>query len=180
MKQIKYTDARAVINDGDVVLFQGNSVISKLVRLFTRSRYSHSGVVVWWGDRLMVLESTEPEVRVVPLSKRVVQYPSVHLFTASDGLSLMLDRKALVVAAQSQLGKKYSVWGMVRLIRRFFEKIRGVSDPWNPPEKFVCSQFVSFVYRAAGVDLVPGLADKDTTPEDISKSICLRLVGRLV
>lgn len=175
MSKLEYKKTREEIEDGDVLLFQGTGVFSRLIRWVTRSRYSHSGIALWWNDRLMVLESTEPEVRVMPLSILVGHYPLVDLYRPSG----KVNHVALFEAATEALGKKYAVWTVVRYARRILFRIRGGGDPRKPPDKFVCSQLVSFAYREAGIDLDRGNPDEFTTPEALSKSPSLTFVGTL-
>ena len=57
---MKYIDIRDKLKTGDIVLFSGDGPISMLIRLITRSRWSHVGMVVKVPDFDMVLlwEST--------------------------------------------------------------------------------------------------------------------------
>lgn len=175
MADLAYAQARDAINDGDVLLFQGTGRFSRLIRWATRSRYSHSGLAIWWNDRLMVLESTTPEVRVMPLSILIGHYPRVDLYQAANLLSF--SRVQLFEAATEALGKRYAVWTIVRFARRILFKIRGGGDPRKPPDKFVCSQLVSFAYREAGLDLDKDNPDEFTSPEGLAKA--LTYVGTL-
>ena len=47
---------------------------------------------------------------------------------------------------------------------------RGRANPLARPDSFYCSALVQHLFRAAGVDLVPGLEVKHTTPEDLARS----------
>ena len=57
---MKYIDIRDELKTGDIVLFSGTGPISMLIRLTTRSRWSHIGMIVKVPDFDMVLlwEST--------------------------------------------------------------------------------------------------------------------------
>lgn len=175
MSRLEYKQTRDEIEDGDVLLFQGTGLFSRLIRWATRSRYSHSGIALWWNDRLMVLESTDPEVRVMPLSILVGHYPRVDLYRPN----LDVNHVAVFEASTEALGKRYAVWTIVRYVRRILFRIRGGGDPRKPPDKFVCSQLVSFAYREAGIDLDSANPDEFTTPEALSKSPFLTFVGTL-
>ena len=175
LANLPYAQKRDSIEDGDVLLFQGSGLFSRLIRWVTRSRYSHSGLAIWWNDRLMVLESTEPEVRIMPLSILIGHYPRVDLYKPTK----LLNRMQVFEAATEALGKKYAVWTVIRYARRILFKIRGGGDPRTPPDKFVCSQLVSFAYRDGGLDLNPSDTDEFTTPEDLAVSKGLVFVGTL-
>lgn len=72
-----YTEARELIKTGDILGWTHAGGWFKsfynfkinLVRLFTRSKYSHVGVAVVLAGRVFILESVTGGVRLVPLSK---------------------------------------------------------------------------------------------------------------
>ena len=71
-----YLDLRDQIKDGDVLAYQyvngwfktWYSFKVNLVRLVTRSEYSHVGMAVLVEGRVMLLDSVTPVVRLIPLS----------------------------------------------------------------------------------------------------------------
>jgi hypothetical protein len=84
----KYSDIRDQLDCGDIVLFSGNSFVSRLIRRFTNSEWSHVGITmrIYDYDMLMLFESTtlsnvksmdgtyKKGVQVVPLSERIEAY----------------------------------------------------------------------------------------------------------
>jgi hypothetical protein len=54
---MRYSSVRGTIRSGDAILWSGTGLAARIVRRLTRSRWSHVGVAVWWGPRLMVLDS---------------------------------------------------------------------------------------------------------------------------
>jgi hypothetical protein len=116
-------------------------------------------------------------VVVVPLSRKVTEYDGKLELWRCDNEAL--NRIAVIEAAKEELGKCYSYWGLIRVLRRFLGWIQNSSDPWKPPDKFVCSQYVSYSYRKGGIDLCKE-SDEFTTPGDIAKSSQLRFLGTLV
>jgi hypothetical protein len=71
----KYSEIRSQIKSGDLLAFRHEGWKSwhdfkvQLVRMFTRSEYSHVAVAWVVGERVMVVEAVEPCVRIFPLSK---------------------------------------------------------------------------------------------------------------
>ena len=49
-------------------------------------------------------------------------------------------------------------------------ELRGGENVLARQRSLFCSAFVQRLFREAGVDLTPGVNDKNTTPEDISKT----------
>jgi len=174
-----YLDIRNDIQDGDILLFRGKSWISRLICWITRSPYSHSAILGWWNGRLMVLEAVATGIVASRMSLVVNKYSGkVELWTTDENLS----RFEVIHAAQLLLGKRYSKY---KLVRNFMRLLLGRGrdepiDPEAPPEDFVCSEFVSRVWRAGGIDLSKDSPDMYTKPSDIAKSPSVRKVGDLV
>lgn len=72
---MKYLEARPFIRSGDLLAFSGGSwrtwagIKVNLVRMFTRSTYSHVGLAWVVGGRVFVLEAVKPRLRIYPLSQ---------------------------------------------------------------------------------------------------------------
>jgi hypothetical protein len=71
----KYFDYRNNIKSGDLLVWSHRGWKSlydikiQMIRLFTRSEYSHVGTAWVVGDRVFVIEAVEPRARIYPLSK---------------------------------------------------------------------------------------------------------------
>lgn len=176
---VHYAGIRREIRDGDILLFRGKSWISRVICRVTGSPYSHAAIVAWWDDRLMVLEAVGKGVVVSRMSLVVNQYSGkVELWTTDESLA----RAEVIRTAQRLLGKRYSPSKLIRNLGRlvFGRPRHDETDPEAPPADFVCSEFVSRVWRAGGVDLVRDSPDMYTKPSDIAKSPYLRKVGGVV
>jgi hypothetical protein len=176
---VHYAGIRGGIRDGDILLFRGKSWLSRMICRVTRSPYSHAAIVTWWNDRLMVLEAVGKGVVVSRMSIVVNQYSGkIDLWTTDMGLA----RAEVIRAAQRLLGKRYSPYKLIRNLARLVlgRPRHDEADPEAPPEDFVCSEFVSRVWRAGGIDLVQDSPDVYTKPSDIAKSPHLRRVGGVV
>lgn len=124
----------------------------------------------------MVLEAQSAGVVAAPLSRVVSLYDGrLELWTTDEPL----ERSELIAAAKLELGKKYAIWGLARGLRKALVGVGLEPDPWKPPERFICSQYVSYAWRAGGIDLAKGASDEFTTPEDIASAPQLRRVGQL-
>jgi hypothetical protein len=173
---VHYTGIRREIRNGDILLFRGKSWLSRIIRRITRSPYSHAAIVAWWDERLMVLEAVGKGIVVSRMSVVVDQYSGkVELWTTDGNLA----RSHVVRAAQRLLGKRYSPYKLLRNLERlvFRRARREEADPEAPPDDFICSEFVSRVWRAGGIDLVGNAPDVYTKPDDIAKSPHLRKIG---
>jgi len=177
IQKIEYSDQlRKTIRDADIVLFRGRDPLSRLIRWVTRSHYSHAGIVARWGEYVMVLEAKGAGVVASRLSHVVDKYHGrVDLFTAKGDVEPRLNRDEAVHAAKEELGKHYAVGKLFQILGRLYRR----KIMTAPPDKYVCSEYVSRSWRVGGV-LLSNVGEDLATPAEIAKSHALRLLGRLV
>jgi len=175
-----YGDVRLQIQNGDVLMYRGRSLESRLICLLTRSRYSHAGLAVWWNDRLVVMEAVGKGVMVTPLSSNVRHYDGrVEWFTSREDIP-QGDRMLLVAYAQRELGKEYATWRAILLgVRILFNRRVEERDRLRREQKLFCSYYVAQAYNAINRDLKRGFSDRFMSPGDIAASPQLRRVAIL-
>ena len=168
---LRYSDSRKTISSGDVLLYEGETFYSWIIKKVTRSRFSHSGIAVWWNERLMVMEAVSRGVVVTPLSASVGHYKGhVHWYTSKRLLNEE-DRKRMIIFAQEELGKDYALWTAIWVgIKLIFNWKPEERDELKQEQKLFCSAYVAQIYNSIGIDLVPGLSDISVVPEDIANS----------
>lgn len=155
---MNYIGIRNFIKSGDVIAFSHSGwktfsdIESQIVRAFTRSEYSHVGIVLKMSERLFLLEAVVPEIRIVPLSN----FNEFYLLSLERPLS----EEATDYALQ-KIGEKYSKW---EAIMGFFDKTRN-NKSWQ------CAEYVNSVLKHNNV-FIKG---KDT-PTDIVKG-CMEDLG---
>lgn len=179
-EKLDYDLARLRIRDGDVLLYRGRSLQSRIIQWVTGSPYSHAGLAVWWNARLMVLEAVGKGVIVTTLSSNVRHYRGdVEWYTSKEDLP-DADRHKLVSIAQRELGKEYALWKAIVLGLRLLLK-RGIErrDTLRKERKLFCSLYVAAVYNGVGMDLKEGVSDSFTSPNDIALSPLLKRVAAL-
>src|SRR5580704_2391216 len=72
---IQYNDVRSRIADGDVILFRGTILLSRIIELVSHGDYSHCAIAADWGERKMVLQAElVGGVQAVPMSVAVGTY----------------------------------------------------------------------------------------------------------
>lgn len=177
---MKYALARDDIKNGDVLMYKGRSLTSKIVKLVVGSQYSHAGIAVWWNQRLMVMEAIHPGVVLRPASLSIERYNGeVEWFQLIEPLNDE-ERHVMIITAQEELGKEYA-WGKaIKLAFRLLFGLKRISfHSLRRAAKLFCSEYVSAVYAAIGRDLRPSIQDSFTTPDDLAKSPKLRRVDVL-
>lgn len=106
-----YADARPGIRSGDLLAFSHGSwrtwsgIRTNLVRIFTRSTYSHVGLAWVVGGRVFILEAVKPKLRIFPLSQSGAFYwlrlgapwaPNTEVFALSCVGTPYSDRAAIL------------------------------------------------------------------------------------
>lgn len=181
---VKYEDIRSTLKTGDLVFCSGNYLFSRLIQRFTRSLWSHVGMVYYDTvlDRMLILESEKLYgVRFAPLSKYMKDYhgknkpykgliavarlePELDLEQLKKGISFGMD----------ELTKPYDDWEILRIAMRIlFKRGRRVKD-----RKYICSELVQVCFKQIGI--VFNYRNKIISPDDIWKDQRLVMKHRLL
>ena len=146
---MKYEDVRSTITSGDVIAFthmgwsSWSDIESQIVRMATRSEFSHVAIAWVVVERIFIIEAVVPEIRIFPLSN----FKEFFILRTHIPMSIEAEEFAL-----SRVGERYSKW----------EAIKGYFGRNKDDRYWQCAEFVSSVLHKDGIDL-PG---KDT-PTDL-------------
>lgn len=133
---MKYSEYRDNIRSGDVVAWSHRGIKSFydlkiwFVRLFTRSEYTHVGIVWRYKSRIFIIESVIPYIRIVPLSNFLPCYV-IHM---NKDLGATSEEVALKLVGVG----KYSQW----------EAIKAYFSANKDPDAWQCVEFVKKVLEA--------------------------------
>lgn len=72
----EYNQIRNEITNGDIILFRGSSLLSRLIQYFDNAYYNHAGVVFASNNRLFILDANAHGVAPDFLSSRMKEYIS--------------------------------------------------------------------------------------------------------
>lgn len=180
----RYEAVRDELRSGDLVFCSGSYVFSGLIQRFTRSVWSHVGIV-YRDDhlqRLFILESeTGIGVRLVPISKYLRDY---HGRRRPYRGQIVIGRvepapgdaqaRQAVSFGMDLLTKPYDNFEILRIAARIAFRVgRRTQD-----RKFICSELVDECYRAAGVKFAR--RDNYISPDDIWRDPSVRLLARVL
>ena len=137
---MNYSEARDSIRSGDLIsqshgdwtTWRGFKV--NLVRIFTRSTYSHVGIAWVVGGRVLILEAVKPELRIYPMSR----IGDFYLLPLQAQWSDFAEATAL-----KNIGVDYSE---IVAMQAFF-------GPLPEGEIRQCAAYALSVLRADGIDL---------------------------
>ena len=181
---LAYEAVRAELRSGDLVFCSGSYALSGLIQKFTRSVWSHVGIV-YVDERLgrvFVLESEAGiGVRLVPVSKYLRDYHGrrrpyrgeIVVARVAPALGEHQVREA-VSFGMDLLTRPYDNFEILRIATRIlFRKGRRVRD-----RKFICSELVDECFRAAGIRFRH--ADNFISPDDIWRDDIVALRARIL
>jgi hypothetical protein len=180
-KQIKYyADIRQDMKQGDILLYKGRGIISRGIKFFTGSEYSHAGIAIKWNERWMVMEANRRGVVVNPFQRSVNRYPgSVEWWSSIKEINDE-DRRKMIIYAQKELGKRFAFFLLF-----WFAFVISLAMPLDKRDRFrrekrlYCSLYVAQIYHSIGIDLKKNLSDRFTSPRDIANSPKLAFRGIL-
>jgi hypothetical protein len=175
---------------GCVGLSGGVTLVDQAIRraerhLDERARWGNwSHAFIFEGVRLdarhWVIESDlqflSKHIQLGVQENRVDKYFDANLYTTLAVLDFGLNdeqagrvvREGLEMVAGRM---RYSLRELVgTLVALRHQGLRGRGNVMSRERSLYCSAFVQHIFRKAGIDLVPGVDDKNTTPEDISRS----------
>lgn len=167
------------IRDGDLLLLRGRGLLSRLIGIAGRSKYTHAARAVWWGDLLFCCEVRELRGgRAVTLASQVEKYPGmIDVFETNPSSRWHeYDRLNSVRYMRRLAGCDYGYLGVLKAALRHMPLWRFLIRPDMNDEKRTnqppfCSQACAMADRiAGGVDPVPHLADRVTEPADLARS----------
>jgi cell wall-associated NlpC family hydrolase len=181
---LSYEAMRDQLRSGDLLFCSGSYLFSGLIQRFTRSVWSHVGVIYRDQDlgRIFILESeTGIGVRLVPLSKYLRDYHGrrrpyrgqIVVGRVQPAIQPEQVRKA-VRHGVDQLTRPYDNLEILRIAARILLRVsRHTRD-----RKFICSELVDECFRAAGIRF--DRRDNYISPDDIWRNDCVILHGRVL
>jgi hypothetical protein len=131
---MRYTDVRPTIKSGDVLVWNYKTWYSKIVSIFTTSKFNHVGIAVIMSGRVMVLEATAKGVTLLPLSEELPCY----LLSLPEYWNEHIEAFAFTT-----IGHKYSIWQAVLGYLGFLTP--GKDSQWQ------CAELVAVVLSSAGM-----------------------------
>ena len=186
---MKYKYVREKLHTGDIVLFSGRGMFSTMIRLFTRSQWSHVGMVVRFREhnRLMIYESTTmnkmSKIRGVQLSglyDRIRTYNGIvkigRLMYADTVAGLNLEIKVRLSPILSEYMAEHKNKPYEKSLMQLF---KAAYDGWfgeNTADmsSVFCSELICGIYQRWGL-VSEKRAANEMTPADFDGNVNLTL-----
>ncbi|NQU94681.1 MAG: hypothetical protein HQ549_00400 [Candidatus Omnitrophica bacterium] len=156
---------------GDILLFEGEDGISKIIQWGTGSKYSHVAVCVSPEMNLVIEAITKGGVRARDIRKikqgyDVYRIKEGHSFDINNTISYLVDA----------LNNKYDYLGVfflgfLKLLSKLKLPFEDIANTWQKDKDYFCSELCYEAFNSGGLDIVPEVPTADTTsPGDIAKS----------
>ena len=162
VNQLSYEQAKKEIKAGDILFCSGSYLVSELIRKASDSIFSHVGLLFFWNDRLVVLESVEDDgVRAVPLSHYLYNYENskkkyngklyVGRHAAVDDPNFDKEKiKRMLGKAVDLLNRNYDKGEIAEIVARIGLGIGRHRDD----EEYICSEFVDECFKQLDIELL--------------------------
>jgi hypothetical protein len=184
VEAVPYDHVRDHLKTGDIVFCSGTYFFSGLIRWFTKSSWSHCGIIYRDDNlgRIFVLESeTLIGVRLAPLSKYLRDYHGKDrpyrgriIIGRLDPDTHPDDMKKAISFGMDELTKPYDNFEILRIaIRILFKMGRRKRD-----KKYICSELVYECFRKA--DVWFKFHRRSISPDDIWKDPRVHQVCRIL
>jgi hypothetical protein len=153
MPGVTYRSLRSRLRSGDIFMCSGDYFVSKAIRKFTKSPWSHVGIIFRIAplDRVLLLESVEDAgVRFAPLSKYTKDYekgkPYKGVLAVARHSGLNRDRVAKLAGfGMDELTRPYDVDEIAKIVARI---ALGRGRPKRDRE-YICSELVYECFKKA-------------------------------
>ena len=153
-RQLEYGDIRDRVEDGDIILFRGTILFSRVIETVSHGAYSHCAIAANWAERKMLLQAElMGGVQAVPLSVAAGTYNGrVDWYKIAPQWRAKLNIPALLTEARADLGLTYATSELLRVAAHELFGSKLPADCDNPHALF-CSQYVARCFRKAGLPL---------------------------
>ena len=134
----KYSNFRGKIKTGDLFFTASRSIVSRIIRFFTRSAVSHVGVFMWSEGRLLIVEARAHKgVSMTPATDRISQESTCWWGRLDSKIRTIEEIKETI---WSELGEEYDTLGAIvslfydthsskRFCSEFSAKVVGIEFP---------------------------------------------------
>ncbi len=180
---MKYSEIRNSLQTGDIVLFSGKGRISNIIKWFTKSPWSHVGMVIrsteW--DMLLLWESTtlnklkdiqsgvaRQGVQLVPLSERIKTYDG-EIGIRRLETNKVIRHQPLMDFRQEVKGRSYEQ-SKLELIKSAYDGPLGQNE--EDLSSLFCSELIAEAYQRMGF-ISNDISSNEYTPADFGGNIGL-------
>lgn len=152
------------MNELEILLYRGNSLISKVIRWVTKSPFTHSAVTL--DDYHLIEINWYYRLKIRHLKYRTGDY-EVYVV---KGITEEQKRKVKEFLL-THLGTKYD--HIQSITHGLNEQTNGLVPIINDLTKYNCTEVLDLAFAYAGIDFLPSEINGEVLPGELSKSVVI-------
>lgn len=203
MIEYPFSEGQDLLQNGDVLLYRGTGIISRVIQKISKGQYSHVSIAyknggnIWQAVQFREFKggisiSLENDIRynksVIDVYRPIPQFINMDFnpetkkietvettFNGSDVARCMLS----MTGRQYSYGRIYFLW---RYYTRFWKDWSKITTDDTPTEELlypVCSTAVAHCFNINGYDLIKNRSDEYVAPSDLALSTRLNYLFTL-
>jgi hypothetical protein len=139
---MNYDQARSKIQTGDMIAVKRTTGLFPIAtRIVTNSPYTHTGIAIWAGCRLLLAQTNSGGCNLAPLSQEAIY--------DFDVFNCPVDRNTCEAVIWNELGNRIE-YGFFDCARIFGYKVFCIPLPKRDGKSLVCSALTATIYQKAG------------------------------
>lgn len=167
----KYIDNRDSIQNGDIILYKGSSLMAHSIQYLDKAYYNHVGVVWKVEDpdntkefRLLTMDMWTKGLCLVPLSERMADYDDFCIIRP-DAKGAITDSAIFSSLKQweGKIGYDYMLLLRIAMIKKTGMDISSLGKS----DKYICSEFAQYYCSLLNIPTYNSI--KLITPEDFRR-----------
>lgn len=182
-----YSQKRDTLHTGDVMLFSGNGIFSSGIKISTRSKWTHVGMVIRenivliWESNLMKVQRdlnnnlVNSGVQICDLGRRIYEYDGeiavrrLHDPLTSDELDQLEVSRHIVIARPYEKN-------IIELVKAAYDGPGGMNT--EDLSSIFCSELLAMYYKE--IQRLPiNVPSNEYTPLDFSNKVTAHMLGDL-
>lgn len=181
---VPYATVREDLQTGDLVFCSGRYWISKWIRYFSKSMFSHVGIIYKdeYLDRVLILEAEIIYgVRLAPLSKYLKDYHGNHrpyrgymLLARLNTPISQNELKQVISFGLDELTRPYDNWEIFRILLRVMFKV----GKKERNRSYICSELVASAFKKANIKFKAN--NTYISPDEVARFPGLQFIKRIL
>ncbi len=184
LKVTPYSEVRDKLETGDLVFCSGKYAISGIIRYFSKSMFSHVGIIYRDTnlDRVLILEAEIIYgVRLAPLSKYMKDYHGNH--KPYNGRMLLAkwknpipaeELKTAISFGMDELTRPYDNWEIFRILLRVLFRI----GRKERNRSYICSELIVECFKK--IDIKFKKNNTYISPDEVAKDPKIQFIERIL
>lgn len=149
----KYTNLRKQIKTGDIILYRGKGIVSRLIQKFDNNAYyNHTGIAYWIGERLFTVDAWTNGVQLIPMSRRMNMYLDFCVIRKNNPTIPLLRTGMNNLLNRVEISEKYGYFALLK-------RLLYLKDHW----------FFNFLFKLKILSLQDGQNDDRPVCSDVSR-----------